>query len=117
MAFRVIIAGGRDFDDYELLEWYCDCVLRDIVDDVIIVSGLAGGADRLGVRYAKSRGYDVEGYPYKSEFGRSGGPIRNREMASVADALVLFWNGESRGSANMKVEAERKGLKIRVCKY
>jgi predicted Rossmann fold nucleotide-binding protein DprA/Smf involved in DNA uptake len=45
--FKVIIAGGRDFSDYALLEKTLDKLLKNKTD-VQIVSGLARGADSLG---------------------------------------------------------------------
>lgn len=46
---RVIIAGGRDFNDYELLKEKCDYYLQNL-KDIIIVEGEANGADLLGKR-------------------------------------------------------------------
>jgi hypothetical protein len=34
--------------------------------------------------------------------GKAAGPIRNKQMADYSDALLLIWDGESRGSKNMK---------------
>jgi hypothetical protein len=36
------------------------------------------------------------------KFVKAAGHIRNKQMAEYADALLLIWDGESRGSANMK---------------
>ncbi|MGN9178419.1 SLOG family protein [Segatella copri] len=44
--YRVIIAGCRDFDNYELLKEKCDYFLQD-KEDVVIISGHASGADAL----------------------------------------------------------------------
>lgn len=52
---RVIIAGGRDFNDYELLKTEVNSLIRE-ESHVIIVSGQARGADRLGERYAEEQG-------------------------------------------------------------
>ena len=38
-------------------------------------------------------------------------------MAEYADALIAFWDGESRGTKNMIELAKKKGLKIRIVKY
>lgn len=48
---KVIIAGSRDFDDYDRLEEMCDKFLSRH-KEVEIVSGTARGADRLGEQYA-----------------------------------------------------------------
>ncbi len=57
--YRLVIAGSRDFNDYTLLSKAVDKHLGDKVDNakIIIISGTAPGADQLGERYAKERGY------------------------------------------------------------
>ena len=47
---KVIIAGGRDFNDYDTLQSYCDSMLAN-QQTVEVVSGTAKGADILGERY------------------------------------------------------------------
>lgn len=46
------------------------------------------------------------------EHGKAAGPIRNEEMAKAGDALLLIWDGESRGSANMKQQMEKLGKPV-----
>lgn len=61
--FRVIIAGGRDFSDYELLSKTMDDYLSQIKDDISIVCGQARGADTLGEQYAKEHNHLVQYFP------------------------------------------------------
>ena len=49
MTFKVIIAGSRDFADYNLLAQRCDHLLSQVTEPIEVVSGTARGADRLGV--------------------------------------------------------------------
>lgn len=42
------------------------------------------------------------------------GPIRNAEMAEYADAVILMWDGKSKGTLNMLNTAHKKGLEIYV---
>lgn len=118
--YKVIIAGGRHFDNYTLLKERCDYFLQNKLKEcqVIIISGHATGADALGERYAQERGLECEQYPadWKTH-GRAAGPIRNAQMAEVADALIAFWDGQSRGTANMINLAKSKGLKVAVVRY
>ena len=98
--YKVIIAGCRDFDNYELLKEKCEYYLQNKMQthNVIIVSGHAAGADTLGERFAAEHNLLCELHPADwSKHGRAAGPIRNAEMADVADALIAFWDGESRG--------------------
>lgn len=118
--YRVIIAGGRDFSDYELLKEKCDDFLKDkfLTHQVIVVSGMARGADSLGVRYAEERELMVDAYPADwKKHGRSAGYIRNAEMAECADALIAFWDGRSRGTRHMIIQARQKGLATAVIRY
>ena len=117
--YKVIVAGCRDFAGYELLKEKCDFYLQNKEkEDIIIVSGHASGADALGERYAQERGFQLETYPADWQaHGRAAGPIRNAEMAEVADALIAFWDGQSRGTANMISLAKSKGLSVAVVRY
>ncbi len=73
-----------------------------------MLSGGAKGVDGIGERYAHLIGADVEKHiPDLVIKGKAAGPIRNRLMAQTADALLLIWDGESRGSKNMKEEMQK----------
>ncbi len=119
--FRVIIAGTRDFKDYELLKSYCDYMLSRKAqsgEEIVIISGGATGADTLGEQYAKERGYSLQQFPAQWEkYGKRAGPMRNKEMAENADALIAYWNGESRGTKNMIEEAKKRGLIVAIKYY
>ena len=116
--FRVIVAGGRDFNNYNGLAASLDYLLKNINDEIQIVCGMARGADRLGERYAKERGYKVIYFPADWDIdGRSAGFKRNVKMADYADALVAFWDGKSSGTKHMIETAQSKGLDVRVKRY
>ena len=116
--FKVIIAGTRNFNDYNLLKKKLDKILSNITDDIVIVSGKARGADTLGEKYAKEKGYQIAEFPADWEkFGRSAGYKRNVQMAEYADACVCFWDGRSPGTKHMIDIANQHKLQIRVVKY
>lgn len=116
--FRVIVAGGRDFDNYALLTEVLDLYLSPIKDDIAIVCGKARGADTLGEKYAKEHGYSVMAFPAQwKRYGKPAGYIRNKEMAKNADALVAFWDGQSRGTHHMIKTAMKNCLDIRIIPY
>ncbi len=120
---RIIVAGGRDFDNYILLSETLDVVLeRYTLSEVSIVSGCCRGTDALGERYAKEHGIPVVRFPADwLEYGKAAGPIRNRKMAEYASegegVLVAFWDGRSRGTASMIRLAEKAGLHIKTITY
>lgn len=112
--FRVIIAGSRTFNDYQLLRDKCDKLFSG-KRPTAIVCGEAKGADSLGKRYAEERGIDVMSFPADwSTYGKRAGYIRNEEMAKNADALVAFWDGTSHGTQHMINLAKQYGLAMRV---
>ena len=114
---KVIIAGGRYFEDYKQLCCFCDKVLQNQIN-IEIVSGGARGTDSLGEKYAKKRNYGLKQFPAAwSKFGRSAGVIRNVEMANYAEVLIAFWDGKSRGTRSMINLAEKEGLKVYVYYY
>jgi hypothetical protein len=116
-SFKVIIAGGRDFSDYQLLVEKCDKYLANKTN-IEIVSGTAKGADSLGARYAKDKGYSVKTFPADwAAFGKRAGYLRNEQMANYANALIAFWDGESRGTKHMIDIATEKGLLVKVTPY
>ena len=120
---RLIVAGGRDFNNYILLSETLDSVLKRYTDsETIIVTGCCRGADALGERYAKEHGIPVKRFPADwLQYGKAAGPIRNRDMAEYASegegVLVAFWDGKSRGTASMIRLAEKYGLLIKTITY
>ena len=116
---RLIIAGGRDFNDYGLLKEKLDNLLRNKKDEPIeIVSGKARGVDTLGERYAKEMGYSIKEFPADWEtHGKSAGPIRNKEMGEYATHCVCFWDGKSKGTKNMIEISKKLGLELRIINY
>lgn len=121
---RIIVAGGRDFDDYDLVCKSLDEFLKDKdKSEVEIVSGRAIGADRLGERYAEE--HDLNCVKFEAKWfglGRRAGIVRNGQMAEYASedyngTLFAFWNGMSKGTKNMIDQASEKELDIHIISY
>ena len=125
IVVKVIIAGGREFKDYNLLKTKVDYYLSNAVKKgykIIIVSGTARGADKLGEKYAKERGYEIAYFPANWKLGKRAGYLRNEEMSTYAKdgnngALICFWDGMSKGSKHMIDIAKKNGLHVRVVNY
>lgn len=118
--FRIIIAGGRDFNDYNLLKEKVDNLISEKrkTHQIYIVSGKARGADSLGEKYANENGLNIMEFSGDwDKHGKSAGYKRNIEMAENADALIAFWDGESRGTKHMIDIAKEKNLPTRIIKY
>ena len=109
---KVIIAGGRNFTDYQKLKETCDTILWDQTN-IEIVSGNCRGADLLGEQYAKERGYKIAQFPADwNKYGKSAGPKRNQQMANYTEALIAFWDGKSRGTKHMIEMAKQSKLRM-----
>ena len=113
---KLIIAGGRNLQGSQvkdILQSYSDCChgdnyVFDPLDIVEVVCGEARGIDTQGKCWAKENNISVKKFPANwDKYKKAAGPIRNRQMAKYADVLLLVWDGESRGSSNMKKEMEK----------
>ena len=117
MIKRVVIAGCRDYSNYDEAKVYIGFCLSNIrkENDIVIVSGCACGADKIGERYAEENGFQVEKYPADwRKYGRSAGPKRNKKMAEVCDYVICFWDGKSRGTKSMIDYAKKYNKPINV---
>lgn len=68
-----------------------------------LICGMANGADAGGRRWAKHFKH-IEIIPFRPQWDKHGGNagmVRNAAMADVATHGLGFWNGLSRGTANM----------------
>lgn len=121
METRIIVCGGVDFDDYGLLKTKLDELLPKF-ENVRLISGHARGADSLGERYAAENGIPVQVFPAEwTKYGKAAGPIRNKAMLNYAKeettVVVAFWNGKSRGTADMLKQAKSGGAECVVFFY
>ena len=98
---KVIIAGSRDFTDWDYLAGYL-ATLPPWLEITEVVSGGAPGADTLGEEWAGLHNHPVKRFPADwARHGKKAGPIRNAEMGVYADGLIAFWDGQSRGTEHM----------------
>ena len=93
---QVIVTGGRDYRDWNMISDVLDLIKPDTV-----IQGGASGADHLALEWAIT---NMAGYfTYVADwnkYGRAAGPIRNREMLREhPDALVIAFPG-GKGTEN-----------------
>ena len=118
--FKLIVAGSRDFNDYERLVKELNVLADGVLSNhaVSIVSGMARGADSLAVQFAKK--HDVKLYEFPADWdrlGKAAGFIRNRTMALFADGLLTFWDGHSNGTRHMIHFMQTTGKPVWVINY
>lgn len=109
---RVLVTGGRNFADADLLETTLNAV-HESEEISVLIHGAANGADTLAGEWAARHDIRVVACPAEwKRYGRGAGPVRNREMLALSpDLLVAFPGG--RGTADMISAAEKKGIPIR----
>ena len=131
-TFKIIIAGSRTFKDYKLLKEKMEFLTSGAALPIEVVTGMAEGADLLGRDWAIEKHYLVEEFPAQWEaiegkpaaeigtnkhgrkYWKKAGFIRNEQMACYADACVIFWDGKSTGTEDMRRRAEKHLLPVRV---
>ena len=108
---RVIVCGSRGWADAgRIVER-----LAQLPGTATVVHGAARGADRLAADAARVLGLAVEPHPANWALGNQAGFMRNEEMAARgADLCIAFWDGSSRGTADMMQRAEEHGITVEV---
>jgi len=115
---KVIIAGGRDFCKKDLLIDTLRYFQKEYGDIAEVVCGMAPGADTLGRLWAEFMEIPVKEFPADwDKNGKAAGPIRNKQMAEYADALIAFWDGKSKGTKNMIDQATKQKLRVVIIDY
>lgn len=124
---RILVCGGRDFDDYPLL----NSTLNDICDEFnlwftpdkymnclpkieCLIHGGAKGADMWADYWAVHNWVPILEFKANWDLhGKSAGPIRNKQMLDEGkpDLVIAFPGG--RGTANMIQQARKAGVKVR----
>ena len=119
---KVIVAGGRDFKDYDLLKSTLDNFQQEYGNITEVVSGGARGSDKLGEQYANENNTPIKRFvPDWEGLGKKAGHVRNRQMGDYAKEhngmLVAFWDKQSKGTKGMIDYATKIGLKSVVVYY
>lgn len=123
---KIIIAGSRNFTDYERFRNDAVGTLNNIINgnmellkDIEIVSGGAEGTDKMAEKLAAEYGLAIKVIPANwDELGKTAGFTRNKEMALYAKQdtqgamLLAFWNGESSGTQHMMTLANTANIPV-----
>lgn len=115
---KLIIAGSRTLSPSceGIIEYLYDtgAVSNETWEGLAeVVSGGAQGVDTSAERFASWSRKKFVLFPADwNTHGKAAGPMRNRQMAEYADALLLIWDGRSGGSRNMRQEMLRLGKPV-----
>ncbi len=119
MIKRIVVAGCRDYENYDDARAYIEMCIKEIRKEhtLVFLSGGCSGADMLGERYANENGFGMKRYTADwKKYGKSAGPKRNLQMAEACDYVICFWDGKSRGTASMIYYAKKFKKPIRIKK-
>ena len=117
MTAKIVVAGCRNYNNYEEAEKFIDICISEIKKkyELIFISGGCSGADMLGELYAKNHSYNIKHYYADwSKHGKAAGPIRNKQMAQTADYVICFWDGKSKGTKSMINYSKQFGKPLKI---
>ena len=119
---RILVCGGRDFTDRDLVFATMDKV-KGIFGDFELVHGGAKGADSFSDEWADSVGCSKKVFkPDWKMYKRAAGPIRNGQMLEYLrrgeePLVIAFWDGKSKGTKDMITKAKKAGVKCNTVLY
>lgn len=112
-GLRIIVCGGRDFDDYTTVRRALFALHEGPRGPVkCVFHGNARGADSEADRWCRE--FRISAFPCPAEwakYGRRAGPIRNQNMLGNKVDLVLAFPGGA-GTADMKKRARKAGVEV-----
>ena len=109
---KILVTGGRGYNDAAYLFWILDKIHAKRTIDLIIEGG-ATGADRLARAWAIRSSVLYQPYPANWErYGLRAGHVRNHAMLreSKPDVVVAFKGGK--GTAHMVRIAKEAGVRV-----
>jgi hypothetical protein len=126
---KLAIIGSRTFQNFALL-----CAEADKLKPTLIVSGGARGADELAERYAEQRELPTKIFPAAwndlnvpgaviktnaqgKQYNAMAGFHRNKDIVRVADVVLAFWDGKSRGTKHSIDFAHSIGKRVAVVRF
>lgn len=112
MKQRVLVCGGRDYEDREQLFQILDAAhLANPI--VCLIHGAARGADTLAADWALEHGVLCNAYSADwSTHGRSAGPIRNKKMLDEGKPHMVIALPGGKGTANMILQAKTADVPV-----
>ena len=108
---KVIVCGGREFADQELLFGVLDSI-HSTSPITLLIEGGARGADSLANLWARQRKIPFHTEHAKwQKYKRAAGPIRNNAMLMMKPAMVIAFPGDI-GKKNMISQARNLGVEV-----
>ncbi len=105
---KLLIVGSRSIEDFDLSGYVPP-------ETELIISGGAKGIDAVAEAYADKRKISkLILRPRYDRYGK-GAPLRRNEiMVEIADAVLVVWDGASRGTRYTAEYAKKKNRSVTV---
>ena len=103
---KLMVVGSRSIQEFDLSA-------HVPADADTLISGGAGGVDTLAEQFADS--HRLSKYiirPRYDTYGRAAPLKRNEQMVDLADALLVIWDGCSKGTLHTINYAKKMGKPI-----
>lgn len=112
---KIAIIGSREAGNINLEQ---ELIKRfNILTTDTIISGGARGIDTLAAQFARKHGIKLlEFRPDYTTYGRGATFVRNRLIVDMADVVIAFWNGSSRGTKYTIEYAKKKYVPVVILK-
>ena len=107
---KLLIVGSRSITKFDLSPY-----ISSEVDTII--SGGAGGIDSLAEQYADR--HRISKYilrPHYNIYGRAAPLKRNEQMVDIADAVLIIWDGHSKGTQHTMEYTKKSNKPLTVVK-
>lgn len=133
---KVLVAGGRDFTNAEAIIHFINDLMAEgkLPEDtpLELVCGMAQGADITAYHVFKNNGLTIHEFPADwkdmsepcirkvnkyGAYNALAGMKRNTEMSEVAEVLIAFWDGVSKGTKDMINKMQALGKPVYICRY
>jgi len=130
---RILVCGSRTWADFRRIYDALDAESLaararfeeappvGVEYEFVVIHGAARGADMIASSWVEAqpeiaRVSELRFPANWKEFGKAAGMIRNKQMLAEGrpDRVLAFWDGMSRGTANMVALAQSAGVPVEI---
>ena len=105
---KLLVVGSRNIKDFDLDEHIPP-------ETELIISGGAGGVDSIAEKYADEHKISkLIIRPRYDIYGKAAPIKRNQVMVDLADAVLVIWDGRSKGTKHTADYAKKKNKPITI---
>ena len=109
--FKLMISGSRSIRNLRIIFDELEKLYTEH-PNLILISGGAKGVDSIAEEWGRFRKIQIEQHkPDWATYGKGAGIVRNKEMVLAADYILIFWDGESKGTKSVIDFCEKQGKK------